>query len=585
MASNSALVVSDLDFGTIRDNLSIYLASQTQFKDYDFEGSNLSVLLDVLAYNTYMNNFYTNMAISEMFLDSAQIRDSIVSRAKELNYTPRSYRSATAYVDITITPGDSPASIVIPRGAAFNSRIDNNIYTFTTDAPIIVTAAENYTVSNTAIYEGTYVIESYLVNTSNTSQRFIINNTSVDTSSIEVSVQNSSTDTTNTAFIQAVSLLGSTSTSKIFFVQAADKNRYELVFGDGIASAAVNNGNIINVTYRTAVGTPANKAATFKAASTIAGYAAANIAVTTAIAAYGGADPESFRSIKFNAPRHYQTQERAVTNDDYRTILLAKYPDIRSVNVYGGETVYPPQYGKVFISVDFNSFDGIPAVIKDDIQAYLVAKMPISIEPSVVSPEYTYIDVIASVSYNINTSTKTLTAIQNLVIDAVTQYNTDYLDDFKIKFRQSKLAAAIDGADFSIVSSNLITRLIKNISPVIDTAESFSLTYLNQLTISTLISSTFTYANVNAFLKEDGAGVINIVTLYNNVESIVAPSVGTINYTTGAVTIKMPAITAYIGDSIKVYAQAAIQDFSVINNTILSIIPEDISVTVTAVRE
>ena len=250
MAANSALVVSDLDFETIRDNLVTFLSSQARFKDYDFNGSNLGVLLDVLSYNTHMNNFYTNMAISEMFLDSAQIRDSVVSRAKELNYTPRSARSAVAYIDIAIAPNNAPSIITIPRGATFTSRIDNSIYTFSTADPVIVTAADSYTASDVAVYEGAYVSEAFSVNTAISDQRFIINNPNVDTSSIKINIQNSSADTTNSEFIQATSLLGYTSTSKIFFVQASDKSRYELVFGDGTVGVAPINGNIINASCK-----------------------------------------------------------------------------------------------------------------------------------------------------------------------------------------------------------------------------------------------------------------------------------------------------------------------------------------------
>lgn len=591
MAANSALVVSDLDFDTIRSNLVTFLSSQTRFKDYDFNGSNLSVLLDVLSYNTHMNNFYTNMAISEMFLDSAQIRDSVVSRAKELNYTPRSYRSAVAYINIAITPNDSPSAITIPRGSVFTTRMSDTIYTFVTADPIIVTSTDNYTANSVPIYEGTYITESFTVDNTVSNQRFVLSNPNIDTSSIYLLVQNSSTDTTNSEFIQANSLLGYNSASKIFFVQAADKSRYELVFGDDIVGAKPKNGNVISASYRITKGSEANGAKTFTPASSIGGYSTTLITITTVQAAYSGAEQETVDSIKFNAPRHYQTQERAVTLDDYRTILLAEYPDIRAINVYGGESVYPPQYGKVFISVDLNSYAGVPDIIKQSIQSFISTKMPISIEPVVTSADYTYVDVVASASYNLNASSKTDNDIKNLIVQAVRSFNTTYLDDYNKTMRYSKLAATIDSADSSIVTSNLNTRMIKKISPFIGTTQLFNLDYQNAIAENTLISSTFTYGGVVSCLKDTGNTEVAIVTSQDDLtvsngvkEIVIKHNVGTINYSTGVASINLPALDSYIGDSIKVYAQSSTNDFSVKNNTVIQINDADITVTATATR-
>ena len=591
MAANSALVVSDLDFETIRSNLVTFLSSQTRFKDYDFNGSNLGVLLDVLSYNTHMNNFYTNMAISEMFLDSAQIRDSVVSRAKELNYTPRSARSAVAYIDIAIAPNDAPSTITIPRGATFTTRIDNNIYTFTTADPIVVTLSDGYTARDVAIYEGAYVSESFLVNTTISDQRFIINNPNVDTSSIKINIQNSSTDTTNSEFIQATSLLGYNSSSKIFFVQAADKSRYELVFGDGIIGVVPINGNVINVSYRVSKGTAPNGAGNFKASSSIDGYATSVITVTTNEIAYGGSEQETVSSIKFNAPRHYQTQERAITLDDYRTILLAEYPDIRAINVYGGETVYPPQYGSVFISVDLTSYVGVPEVLKNNITSFISSKMPISIEPIVISADYTYVDSTITASYNLNASSKNENDIKNSIIQTVQAFNTEYLNDYNKTMRYSKLAAVIDGADPSIVTSDLVTRMIKKISPTVGSEQLFTLDYQNSVKERTLISETFIYGGVLSYLRDTGNTEIAIVTSRDDLtaslgvtEVVLKHNVGIIDYNTGLASINVPALDAYTGDSIKVYISSSTNDFAVKNNTVILIDNADINVTVSATR-
>lgn len=587
MASNSALVVSDLDFDSIRSNLQNYLKSQTRFKDYDFDGSNLSVLLDILSYNTYMNNFYTNMAISESFLDSAQIRDSIVSRAKELNYTPRSNRSSVAYVDIQISPNNSPSTITIPKGTSLSSRIDNDVYIFSTDTSIIVTPADNYTASNTAIYEGFYVTEQFLVDTSIENQKFILNNDSIDTESLSVSVQTSNTDTTNSAFIQAYSFLGLSSNSEVFFVQASSKNRYELIFGDGVIGKPLINGNIISATYRISKASDPNSASVFKPNAAIAGYPTSMITVNTVTPAYGGAERESNASIKYNAPRHYQIQERAVTTEDYKLILMQQYPNIRAVNVYGGETVYPPQYGVVFVSFDLNEYEGIPENIKSAVSSFLKSKMPISIQPYVISAEYTYIDIVADIQYNINKSTKTTGDIQSIVSNSVKTYNSDNLDNYDITFRYSKLAAAIDNSDPSIVSSNLIARIFKKISPELNTEVNISLDFQNTLHPSSLFSSSFTYSNTTAYFKDDGNGYLSIVSIINGNETILHPTAGTVDYNSGIIILNIPSsgISSFSGDGIKIYSETAVKDFSVIKNTILMIKDEDITVNVTPVRQ
>lgn len=591
MAANSALIVSDLDFDTIRGNLVKFLQSQVQFKDYDFEGSNVSVLLDILSYNTHVNNFYTNMAISEMFLDSSQIRDSVVSRAKELNYMPRSNRSAVAYIDVKISPNDSPATITIPRGTGFTSRIDSTLYTFTTADPIIVSAADGYVASNIPIYEGTYVTESLLVNGNISNQKFIISNPNIDTSSIQLTVQNSSTDTTNSEFIQAISLLGFNSESKIFFIQAADKNRYEIVFGTGVIGVSPVNGNIINVSYRISKGSAPNAAGNFTSAASITGYSTSLITVTTNQLAYGGAEQETISSIKFNAPRHYQTQDRAITLDDYRTILLAEYPDIRAINVYGGEKVYPPQYGTVFISVDLMSYSGVPDILKTSIKAFINTKMPISIEPVIISADYTYVDIIATASYNLNTSAKTENDIKNIIVEAIQAFNLEYLDDYNKTMRYSKLASTIDNSDLSIVTSNLDIRLIKKISPTLNTAQLFNLAYQNPVKEGTLISGTFTYEGIISYLKDTGNSEIAIVSSKDDLttslgvsEIILKHNVGTINYDTGIASINIPALDDYIGDSIKIYIASSTNDFAVKNNTVILIDNADINVTVSATR-
>lgn len=584
MSSNSALVVSSLDFDTIKNNLKTFLKSQNQFADYDFDGSNLSVLIDLLSYNTYMNNFYTNMAISESFLDSAQIIDSVVSRAKELNYTPRSYASAVAYIDFTIQANDSPSVIVVPKGTAFNARLDNNIYTFTTDQSVLVYDHGGYSAANVAIYEGVYVTESFTVDSSVAQPHYVLNNPQIDTSSLSVTIQNSQSDTTSVNFTQATSMLGYNSTSTIYFVQATNNGKYELVFGDGNVGQALLNGNIIQATYRVASGSDATKATNFSPASSIAGYS--TVTVTSNTAAFGGANSESISSIKYNAPRHYQTQDRAITPEDYKTILKAHYPDIRALNVYGGEKIYPPQFGKVFISIDFNSFVGIPNIVAADVVSFIKTKMPIEMNPIVVSPDYLYISTVTTAEYNVNISALNPSDIKAEIISAINGYNDASLNNFDITFRHSKLAATIDNADTSIVSSNLTSNMIKRLVPPLNTAEIYTINYNNSIVPKTLYSTILTYNNVPVIIQDqNGLGFLDLTTTSSGgLITTVLSAIGTIDYTTGTINILLPSLSNYEGNYINLYAQPTTLDFSAINNTVLLIDPADIDVSVTAVR-
>ena len=578
MAANSALVVSSLDFDTIRGNLVNFLQSQSQFQGYDFSGPNIGVLLDVLSYNTYLNNFYTNMAISESFLDSAQMFDSVASRAKELNYTPRSYSSAVAYVNLTVSATNSPYSVTIPAYTAFNTRMDSGVYTFSTSENIIVYASNNYTIANVAIYEGQYVTDTFVVNSTLNNQQYLLSNPQVDTSSLVITVQNSTTDTTNSQFLQASSLLGYNANSKIYFIQSATGGNYQLIFGDGIIGQNLINGNVITALYRVASGNVVNSADSFTPVSTLAG--GYTISANTDIPAFGGMENESIDSIKYNAPRHYQTQNRAITVDDYRTILLQQFPIIQAVNVYGGETLNPPDYGSVYIAIALTEFEGLPSVIGNNIQNFIQSKMPIEIIPVVLAAANMNIGITVNVLYNVNVTTSSVGDIQNAIMNAIWNYNNNYLEDFDISFRYSKLAAAIDGADPSIVSTNLQTYMILEYTPLVNlsTTQLISLSYQNEIQAGSLSSTTFTYNGLLVYLQDMSNGIIAIVNQVNGIQQVVLNNVGTVNYTTGAFSVNLPSISAYTDDYIQFNASSFTPDFSVVNNVFLNLHAEDIEI-------
>lgn len=586
MAANNTLAVTELDFEGIRSSLVTFLQNYPQFKDYDFEGSNLSTLVDLLSYNTYLKSFYTNMAINEMFLDTAVIRDSIVSHAKQLNYTPRSYRSSEGKIDIIVYPDDSPAYIQIPKGTKFNGTDGQSVFGFLTDEDLIITPSNGtYSVANVSIFEGSSVTEVYNVNTSIQDQRFILSNPTIDTRSLEVLVANSSGGIET--WDQANTMLGLTTLSKVYFLQATS-DKYEIVFGDDIISANPPNGSKVTANYRICNGAKPNGIKKYKINGSVDGYTSFNITTSknsngSYISSSGGATAESSKSIRVSAPRAYQTLERAVTADDYKTILFSQFPEIRAVNVYGGDTLNPPQYGKVFIAVDVKNAVGLSELEANKLQSFIYTKAPISITPQVVAADYTFIAITSDVYYDLNSSSLGPSSIQTRVMNSISKYNTNSLDDFDVTFRYSKLAAAIDSANKSIVRTETNVQMFKSASPELDTNFTTSLDYQNEIVPGTISSTSFTYNGTISSLIDDGAGNLNIATSINNVLTSIAKA-GTIDYTLGIINITGLNVSEYNGSGIYVYANASKYDFSASRNTIITIDMKNVNINVTGIR-
>jgi len=348
--ANTSLLLANPDFDSIEASLKAFLKTQTRFVDYDFEGSNLSMLINLLAYNSYQDAFLSNMAASEMFLDTAQLRSSVVSHAKELGYTPRSYRSAKAVVTIQITADDNPGAIIMPKGTLFITQVGSRTYTFTTDkAYNILATSGSYQVTGIEIFEGFPVTERFTVNSEIVSQRFALKNSKMDTRSLYVTVN-------GTQYKQASSVLDLKNDSLVYFLQLGNDGYYELVFGGDVIGKQPVHQDVIEASYRVSVGSDSNGARVFRPGGSIAGYT--TITVTTENIAQGGDSTETTESIRRNAPLMYQTRNRAVTTDDYKVLLQQQFPEIAAISVYGGEQMDPPQYGRVFIAVDIDSAYG-----------------------------------------------------------------------------------------------------------------------------------------------------------------------------------------------------------------------------------
>ena len=555
MASNK-ISVTDLDFDDIKANLKSYLKVQTQFQDYDFDGSGMDVLLDVLAYNTHYMGYYANMVSNEMFLDSASLRSSVVSHAKHLNVIPTSITAPTAYLNMTFTPPTSPTSLTIAKDTQFKTVISGISYNFTTTtATTIIPISGVYSVSNLTIKEGIILTNSYTANLADPGQRFLIPNANVDTSAITIKVQNSASDSTVVTYADgnAFDITTITSTQKVYFLQEVEEQKYEIFFGDGAVGKQLADGNIIFIEYLITNGVAGNKASSFTASGTVAGLTSANYTLTVATAATGGAVIESIRSLKNNAPKLYQAQKRSTTKDDYKALLLGERTDIESLTVYGGEEANPPVYGKVYIAIKPTGNTSYSNTTKDAIKADILKKSNVvTVIPEIVDPIFYYILVETIINYDPVVLITTEDILKSAIDTSINSYFISNLQKFDQKFRYSVLTKAIDNTDSSIRNSKTSVKYQMRITPAtLGTTNTYTLEFNAPLTKSTVVSTAFTASDGNTYyLLDDGAGIIKVVraiytsgvvTTYTPTTYFTLPdgstNQGTIDYITGKVVL------------------------------------------------
>ena len=597
--ANSSISLVSLDFDDLKNSLKTFLQSQSQFTDYNFDGSSISVLLDLLSYNSYLNAFYLNMVMSESFLDSAQLRGSVVSRAKELNYTPRSYKSSKATVSLQLNQGGL-TSLTIPSGIQFNGKNANAAYTFTTNNSVVVYPSGGYFTANLDIYEGTYVNDVYVVDNTIQNQRFILSNQNVDTDTIIVLATENSGQTITT-FTQALSLYGLNSTSNVYFLQAVNDSSYELVFGDGVFGRAPLNGAIIGATYRVSNGTDADGSTNFNMIDVLP----VSGTVTTISASSGSANAESMDSIRYNAPRQYQTQERAITAADFKSLVLSNYTNVKACHVFGGETVSGSiDYGKVYISPLSYSGSTLSLSEKADIVNFLLQRCTVGITPTIVDPDFLYLQVNTTVKYDPNSTVLASSDINQTVADAINSYNSTYLEDFDTTFSFSRFEQAINNSDPSIFSNQTTVTLKKIASPMLNTPVYISINYRNSINPATVSSSKFLSIgreyyftdynpNNNTFTIQqsvNGSTVINSTnTIYlvdiTNPQYPVYTNYGTVDYITGAISVNQITISDfYNSPGIIFYATPVNQDVTSSQNDVIEIdIAEGTTITVTTI--
>ena len=601
--SKGKMEITQLDFDGIKSNLKTYLKGQTEFTDYDFEGSGMSVLLDTLAYNTHYNAFMANMAANEMFLDTAVKRDSVTSHAKALGYTPTSTKAPVAYVDVTIQDANT-AAVTMPAGFAFNTTIASVNYQFVnTTVRTLQPTSGVYTYSNIPIYEGTWVTTTYTVDIADADQKFILDNNNVDVSTLSVSVQTSAADTTLTTFTKANSLVEVKSTTNAYFVQETLEGEWQVYFGDGVVGTALIDGNIVNLSYVVTNGTAANGAKSFTAASSISGFS--NITVATQTAAADGANPEGIDTIKYNAPFSYAAQNRTVTAADYKAIVPQLYSNVKAIAVWGGEYNSPAVYGKVFISILPNTGTVLTTSTKASIVNLLQDYNVVSITPEVIDLETTKVVPTINFKYDANATTKTASALAALITTAVTNYSSTTLEKFETVFRYSKFTTLIDEVDPAILNNITNIKISKTFKPTLSSALKYTIDFSNALynphsghmgstsgvTAGGILSSTGFSLNASTetwYLEDDGAGIVKTYYVSGTSKVYQAAAVGTIDYTTGEVVLTKINITAVsdvdgaTSTSVRITVQPASNDVVPVRNQILQIDSVNISVTGTA---
>ena len=462
---NTAFQVADLDFASIKSNLITFLKSQDTFKGFDFEGSGLGVLLDILSYNTYYNSFYMNMIANESFLDSSQIRQNIISHAKAINYVPQSRRSANAVVNITVTPSQTEDQetnfIILDKYTSFlgKGKNGNNIPFIAYTSNGAYKSGNSFVFSNVTLKQGSTVTLEFLVSANNTARKFEIPSQNVDTSTLSVMVQQSISNTYTTEYQQYddATLLRSNTTA--YFVEENENLNYNIFFGDDVLGKRPANGNIVIVTYNESMGAAGNNISNFFLASTpIANLYSSNVKITTVSPSYGGTERESIENIRFRAPYAYTAQNRAVTVADYQTLITEKYQNIDSVNVWGGEDNDPPVYGKVYLSLNTKGYYALTLNEKADIINNIISDMSVlTVIPEIVDPDYTFVLVRGTVYYDSKKTTMTQNEIASDVINSVYNYSTEQLVNFDSIFKLNILN------DYIVYSNPAITMIDINV--------------------------------------------------------------------------------------------------------------------------
>ncbi len=544
---SNKLVVSEYDFDAIKVNLKSFLQGQTAFQDYDFEGSSLNILLDILSYNTHYLAYLANMSTNELYLDSADIRNNIVSLAKMIGYTPSSPRAPMASIDIQLNNA-SGSSVTMSKGTVFTSTVENVSYQYVTNSDVTITPSSGvYKFSSVPIYEGSLVTFKYTVDSTDVDQKFIIPSDNADTSTLLVKIQNSSSDTTTNTYSLAGGYNSVDANAKVYFIQEGTDGRYEVYFGDGINGKKLADGNIVILEYIVTNKDVSNSASSFTLSGNIGGFS--DVTITTVSNSQGGSDGETNESIKHNAPLQYAAQDRAVTTTDYETLVQSIYPNALSVSAWGGEDDETPRYGIVKIGVKAASGSTLTETTKADIVNKLKPYNVASVRPEIIDPETTSVLLTSTVKYDSKSTTKSSDTLKSEITTAVTNYNTNTLQKFDSVYRHSKLTGLIDDVDTSILSNITTIKIRKDFTPTLSSSTKYDIYFRNSLfnphsghnkSGGGILSSTgfkVTGSDIEQFLDDDGNGNVRRYILSSGIRSYTNETQGTIDYATGQITL------------------------------------------------
>ena len=553
--------VSNLDFEDIKTSLKEYMRAQSDFTDYDFDGSALSTLIDTLAYNTYYTAFNTNMVVNELFIDSATLRDNVVAIAKQLGYRPKSATAPTAYVSFTATYGNptTDTELLLKKGTGFISSFDNNVYQYVvTDDVKAQVINDVATFTNVEVKEGTQLVNTFTVNASLKSQKFILDNQNIDTNTIRVKVFPTG-GSFSEPYLVADNILGVDATSKVFFLDEIEDQRYEILMGDGVLGKKLENNARIEVSYLTTAGPESNGVRTFVFSGVLEnpnGVTPSSIttSITSTVASAGGEEIESTQKIKYTAPKAYGTQERAVTAQDYEAIVRKVYPATSDIIIFGGEDQDPPEYGKVFIALKPTDASYLTSLTKSSIVQELKKYVVASVEPKLVDPSILFVELTSKIYYNGDMTDQTASQIRDKVIGSVQSYlDTSDTEKFNGKFRYSKMIGVIDDADKSINSNLTSITMRKDFYPSLNSTFYYELCFQNTFDEDCddpILSSTgfrvTEYPNFDVYVEDRNKKIVLYRLDSVTGEKVVLDSdIGDIDYVKGE--LKMYALTIIKG--------------------------------------
>jgi len=541
--------LQNLDFEDVKTALKEYLRAQTEFTDFDFDGSTWATLLDVLAYNTYYTAFNTNMVVNELFLDSASLRDNIVSIAKQLGYRPQSKTAAKANISFDLNfVSTPPDSIFLKRGSGFVTSFDGSLYQYVVIEDVKQTISSSTASFTVDVYEGTFIKNYHTVNTAQKSQRFVLDNAGIDTSTVRVRVYQSQGSTSYETYDVSTNILNVGPTEKVFFLEEIEDERYEIFFGDGVIGRKLENGEYIEITYLVTNGPESNGARNFvyngviEDVNGVSSYAANPVNIVVNSIASGGEEIESISKIKKNAPKTFGAQNRAVTAGDFESIIRNVYPATADIIVFGGEEADPPEYGKVKIAIKGENVNTLSSVTKNQIRDALKPYMVASVTPEIIDPSILYVELTTGAYYNKLKTTETPLQIRNKILTSLQDYiDLSDTEKFNGKFRYSKAIAVIDGADRSINSNETSVMMRKDFYPQLNSKFYYELCYQNAFDKDcdgpTLSSTGFTvseYPNFRVYLEDrDGKIVLYRLDPLTNDKVVVNEYVGDIDYLKG----------------------------------------------------